>query len=631
MVLRSTCNLTSPFVDQNQVYGSTNLIGQLLRESDGAGGLGCAGLMGAEDPSAAGFDLLPSLRDVLMHHIEAGTVFRADHLPGGAQTLVGFYPDLLNADGSINAAVLPGLVSNFMGEGQPLLLDTNPFINLLDHIVAGDGRVNENITLTSMHTIFARNHNFHVDQLEASYAASGTVLTAEELFQAAKIVNEAEYQRVVFTEFAETLLGGAGIRGEGDHGFTEWNPATDASISQEFASAVYRFGHTMVAQTVSVTNPDGTVSQVSLFDAFLNPTNAEGAFTESLATLAQFGYVPQPGYAELGAGAVLSGIAGQAAEDVDTWVVDGVRNDLVRVSADLFAFNVARGRDVGIGTLNQVKASLLASGNPYIQEALSFVDPALLQPYASWEDFGARNGLSAAMLDQFRAAYPDLVLADQAAADAFSALNPDIALTANVDGSFTVKGIDRVDLWVGGLAEAKVNGGLVGSTFWVVIHEQMDRLQEGDRFYYVDRLENFDLYANFVEGQAFSDIVMRNTGLTGLDERIFEVSDEDTGAGTGGDDAGSDDDADAGSGSGGGDTGTGDDDGDTVRMPGRVRAVVTPGRAMMTVPIRVRMPGRVRAVVTPGRAMMTVPGSDMMRYGRGCRVGFGRWRHRVGR
>ncbi|MEZ5754574.1 MAG: peroxidase family protein [Paracoccaceae bacterium] len=571
-------NLTSPFVDQNQVYGSTNLIGQLLRESDGAGGLGARVLMGAEDPSAAGHDLLPTLRDVLMHHIEAGTVFRAAHLAGGAQTLVEFYPDLLDADGAINAAVLPGLVSNFMGEGQPLLLDTNPFINLLDHVVAGDGRVNENITLTSMHTIFARNHNFHVEQLAASYQASGTVLTLEELFQAAKIVNEAEYQRVVFTEFAETLLGGVGIRGAGDHGFTEWNPETDAAISQEFASAVYRFGHTMVAQTVSVTNPDGTVSQVSLFDAFLNPTNAEGAFTQSLATLAQYGYVPQPGYAQLGAGAVLSGIAGQAAEQVDTMVVDGIRNDLVRVSADLFAFNVARGRDVGIGTLNQVKASLLASTNPYIREALSFVDPVLLQPYSSWEDFGARNGLSAAMLDQFRAAYPDLVLADQAAADAFAALNPDIGLIANADGSFTVQGIDRVDLWVGGLAEAKVNGGLVGSTFWVVIHEQLDRLQEGDRFYYVDRLENFDLYANFVEGQSFADIVMRNTGLVGLDERIFEVSDEDGVAGVdqGDDDTDADDDGIGAGGDDGaatdndedgatddGDAGAGTDDADT--------------------------------------------------------------------
>ena len=52
-----------------------------------------------------------------------------------------------------------------MGTGHALLLDTNPFINLLDHYVAGDGRANENFALTSIHTIWARNHNFHVEKL----------------------------------------------------------------------------------------------------------------------------------------------------------------------------------------------------------------------------------------------------------------------------------------------------------------------------------------------------------------------------------------------------------------------------------------------------------------------------------
>ena len=56
---------------------------------------------------------------------------------------------------------------------------------------------------------------------------------------------------------------------------------------------------------------------------------------------------------------------------------------------------------------------------------------------------------------------------------------------------------------------------------------QLDRLQEGDRFYYIDRLENFDLYPNFVEGEGFAAIVARNTGLIGLDERIFQVSNQD--------------------------------------------------------------------------------------------------------
>jgi hypothetical protein len=32
------------------------------------------------------------------------------------------------------------MTSNFMGSTHALLLDTNPFISLLDHYVVGDGR-----------------------------------------------------------------------------------------------------------------------------------------------------------------------------------------------------------------------------------------------------------------------------------------------------------------------------------------------------------------------------------------------------------------------------------------------------------------------------------------------------------
>jgi hypothetical protein len=532
-------NITSPFVDQNQVYGSSKQVGQLLRESDGNGGVGAKVLMGEIDPSAPQFSLLPTLRAALDHHIEAGTVFSSSDR--GDMTLLEYYPTLKNADGQYDAATVKLLVANFMGEGWPLLLDTNPFIDLLDHIVSGDGRVNENVTLTSMHTIFTRNHNYHVETLRGIYEQQGIAISKEELFQAAKIVNEAEYQRVVFTEFAEKLLGGEGIRGDGAHGFKDYAPETDARISHEFAGAAYRVGHTMIGQTITVLDVDGNPKQVSLFDAFLNPTNETDAFAfdpdgagpaptitgaDAVGALAERGYVPQPGYEQLGVASILGGIVGQPSEEVDVNIVDAVRNDLVRISADLFAFNVARGWDLGLGTLNQIRMDVSKSTNGYIQEAVGYTGE--LTPYTSWEDFQARNSLSDAVIAQFREAYPDLVLAAGDIAS-FQAVNPDIGLIMNQDGSATVKGIDRVDFWVGGLAESKFEGAMVGSTFWVILHEQFDRLQEGDRFYYIPRLENQDLYANFVEGQSFADIVMRNTGLQGLDERIFEVSNEDNG------------------------------------------------------------------------------------------------------
>ena len=501
-------NKTSPFADQNQTYGSNELVGQFLREGDGLGGFTGKLLEGGLDPSNPNFKLLPTLSELILHHWNNNTLFTDSSLPGDHRvSFREYFAGLVDSNGVINQAMLPAMTSNFMGSGFALLLDTNPFINLLDHYVAGDGRANENIALTAIHNIWERNHNFHVNALlEAGFDG-----TAEELFQAAKIINEAEYQRVIYTDFADKLLGG--MRGEGDHGFAEYNPEVDARVSHEFAVAAYRFGHSLIGQTLTVLDAEGNATQVPLFDAFLNPTNDTSAFNFPKS---QLPYSPQPGYEQLGAAGIIAGGVVQPAEEVDVNIVDAVRNDLVRMSADVFAFDVAREWDVGLGSMNQIRADLMASLDPYVKEAVSFAGD--LTPYSSWEDFQARNNLSDTVIAQFKKAYPDLVLEDTQIAD-FLAANPGYKL---VNGN-TVKGIDRVDLFVGGLAEKHINGGVVGQTFWVIIHEQLDRIQEGDRLYYLDRVEHLDLY-EVIEEQGFAGIVARNTGLTNLPENIFGTS-----------------------------------------------------------------------------------------------------------
>ncbi len=547
-------NMTSPFVDQNQAYGSHELVGQFLRESDGEQGYGMRLLQGEPDPSDPDFTLLPTLRDVILHHWEANTIFRDPGLPGGAVAFQTAYAGLVDGTGAIDAAMVRSLAGNFLGSGQPLLLDANPFINLLDHRVAGDGRANENFALTSIHTIWARNHNFHVENL----IDQGFVGTAEEVYQAAKMLNESDYQRVVFQEFADKLIGGirSADGGNDNHGWDGYKDSVDSRISHEFASAVYRVGHSLIGQTLQVMGPDGNPIEVPLFDAFLNPTNAPSAFTGPLPP----GYVPQPGYAQHGVAAIMEGTATQLAEEIDFNIVDAVRNDLVRINADLFAFNVARGWDVGLGTLNQVRAGLAASNNIYIAQAVGLAGD--LSPYTSWDDFQARNGLSDTVITQFKEAYPDLVLSTAEDIAAFVAVNPDIELLDGPNGTKIVKGIDRVDLWVGGLAEQHINGGMVGQTFWVVLHEQLDRLQEGDRFYYLDRFENFDFYGTFGEDTTFANIIARNTSLTGLDSSIFDAVNDAEEEEEDGEDNDDDGDADD-DGDGDGDTGSGgDNDGD---------------------------------------------------------------------
>ena len=48
-------------------------------------------------------------------------------------------------------------------------------------------------------------------------------------------------------------------------------------------------------------------------------------------------------------------------------------------------------------------------------------------------------------------------------------------------------------MWIGGLAEqSNLFGGVLGSTFEYIFRTQMEALQDGDRLYYLPRIEGTD-------------------------------------------------------------------------------------------------------------------------------------------
>ncbi len=176
---------------------------------------------------------------------------------------------------------------------------------LLDaHFVAGDGRANENIGLTAVHHVFHSEHNRLVDHTKAvvladAAASCSTVAGAawrtrspsstsgsvddvasvpasagglsiwdgERLFQAAKFGTEMQYQHLVFEEFARKIQPNINVFLVPD-GF---DVTLDPSIVAEFAHVVYRFGHSMLTETIDRFDPTFNADHIGLIEGFLNP------------------------------------------------------------------------------------------------------------------------------------------------------------------------------------------------------------------------------------------------------------------------------------------------------------------------------------------------------------------------
>ncbi|MBV7550430.1 heme peroxidase [Pseudomonas sp. PDM26] len=443
-------------------------------------------------------------------------------------------------DDATGAALLPDVDTVVGGTPAPGFYDNE----LLDaHYIAGDGRVNENIGLTTVHSIFHHEHNRLVDHTMAvvlATAASGDVsflnewlltpVTAvpvdtttldwngERLFQTAKFGTEMQYQHLVFEEFART------IQPMVDPFFAPgqvYDTAIDPSIVAEFAHTVYRFGHSMLLEQVDRLDPNFASSDIGLIQAFLNP-------------IAFAGSGPTP---EQAAGAIVRGVTRQVGNEIDEFVTEALRNNLLGLPLDLPAINLARGRDTGIPSLNAARREFyLPTGD------------AELKPYTSWADFvqhikhpeslinfiaayGTHATITGALtLADKRAAAADLVLGSATApADRVDFLNSTgaWASTAGADGilntadDVTITGLDSVDFWVGGLAEEKMPfGGMLGSTFNFVFENQMEKLQDGDRFYYLERTASMDFGAE-LENNTFASLVMANTDATHLSARVF--------------------------------------------------------------------------------------------------------------
>lgn len=308
--------------------------------------------------------------------------------------------------------------------------------------IAGDVRANENVALSSMHTIWVREHN----RIAREIAAENPELSDEQLYQRARRLVTAQLQAITYREFLPALLGENALSP-----YQGYDPNVDPGISNVFSTAIYRFGHSMLSTELMRLDNDGSTAEeghLSLSSAFFAPDEITANGIDSL----------------------LLGAASQVAQEIDTRVVDDVRNFLFGPPGsggfDLVSLNIQRGRDHGLADYNQVR-----------------------------EDVG---------LDRVKT---------------FDQITSDPELAAELERLYG--NVDNVDAWVGSLAEDHVRGASVGELAMTVMVDQFKRLRDGDRFWYQNRFSGSELRQ--IENTTLADVIKRNTEITKLSDNVFFI------------------------------------------------------------------------------------------------------------
>jgi hypothetical protein len=229
--------------------------------------------------------------------------------------------------------------------------------------LAGDFRANEQVGLTAMHTLFVREHNRLADLAAQTFPSSSD----EQRYQMARGVVIAELQRISFDEFVPVLLG------RSLPAYGGYSSSVNAQIDNAFATASYRFGHSMLSPSLLLATTHGN-SALPLASSIFNPEPIETAGIDPL----------------------LRGLALQKAQRVDPFIVDGVRNFLFGPGAglDLASLNIQRGRDHGIASYNELRE---AYGLPRVGSLSSISsDPVvrqrLMDTYETADDVDAWVG-----------------------------------------------------------------------------------------------------------------------------------------------------------------------------------------------------------------------------------------------
>ena len=299
--------------------------------------------------------------------------------------------------------------------------------------LAGDGRVNEQIGLTIIHTIWMREHNRIARQLQKI----NPHWSNDMVFEVARHIVGGELQKITFKEYLPAVFGDS-LHNKLIGDYEGYNPGVDGSVTNSFATAAFRFGHSQIRPTLGRLDANFEplpIGELRLVDAFFNPDQYEiSGGTDPIIR------------------GTLKAHAAKADEFLNSDLTDHLFETDTSHGMDLATLNMQRGRDHG------------------------------LPSFMTWRRWAARNDTCG--------------------------LSVGSSLSYGFENEFTLTrflklygSLESSDLWLGGLAEEKASGALVGPTFACILCEGFAAVRNGDRFYYenVKTLDNPNAF--FTEAQ----------------------------------------------------------------------------------------------------------------------------------
>lgn len=204
---------------------------------------------------------------------------------------------------------------------------------------SGDIRTNQHVQLVALHTIHARQHN----RLALALGQMNPHWSDNRIYHEARHIHIAIVQHILLNEYLPILLGPKQCQ---KYNLTEaplgsywdyYNPSLNPGISQAFAAAAFRQGHTRVP------------SLVYRFNAFHEPLR--------VYPLRDLFQQPWPLFEPGALDQFLLGMVDTQAESFDPFISLELSGHLLkmpneRVGLDLAAINIQRGRDQGLAGYN---------------------------------------------------------------------------------------------------------------------------------------------------------------------------------------------------------------------------------------------------------------------------------------